>query len=121
MKNIIKDENIVMRVRAKLIGISLMNINGKDARYLTFEINEPIDNAHIALSPELKNIANMAGLNENTLMSLFQSLQQMQSQKFTFSLIIYADEYIDLGINFLVGKTYEFIFENEKVKIKIID
>jgi len=108
-------------MKAKLIGISLMNVNGKDARYLTFEVYEPQDGTHIALGPELKNLANMAGLSEDALSSLFQSLQQIQSQKFTFSWIIYTDEYIDLGINFTVGKYYEFLFENETIKIKVID
>ncbi len=105
----------------KLIGISLINVNGKDARYLTFEIAENTDSVHVSLSPELKNIANMAGLNENALSSIFQTLQQFQSQKYSFSWIIFADEYIDLGINFTVGKLYEFSFENGSIKISLLD
>ncbi|MGC8620068.1 MAG: hypothetical protein ACP5F1_05130 [Thermoplasmata archaeon] len=105
----------------KLIGITLINVNGKDARYLTFEISEKDENVHVSLSPELKNLANMAGLNENTLTYIFQSLQQIQSQKYTFSWIIFSDEYIDLGINFTVGKLYELIYENSSIKINIID
>lgn len=104
----------------KLMGISLINVNGRDSRYLTFEIVES-QKEHIALSPELKNLANMIGMNENTLTGLFQNLQQLQQQKYNFSMIIYADEYIDLGINFTVGQLYEFTFENGTIKIKNVE
>jgi hypothetical protein len=54
-------------------------------------------------------------------MALFNTIQQLQGmqQKYNFTLIIYNDEYIDLGINFDVGKIYEFIFEGGKIQIKL--
>ncbi|MCI4434572.1 MAG: hypothetical protein RXP30_06985 [Thermoplasmata archaeon] len=109
-------------MKAKLVGISMLNIMGKEARHLVFEIvSAQQGESHIALGPELRNIAQMAGLSQESLMALFNTIQQLQGmqQKYNFTLIIYNDEYIDLGINFDVGKIYEFIFEGGKIQIKL--
>ncbi|MBD6955763.1 MAG: hypothetical protein ACP5G5_03895 [Thermoplasmata archaeon] len=111
-------------MKARLVGISMVNVMGKEARHLVFEIvTEQQNESRIALSPELRNLAQMAGLSHETLLSIFNMVQQMQGiqQRYSFTLIIYNDEYIDLGINFDVGRVYEFRFEEGKIKISLAE
>lgn len=108
-------------MKAKLVSMSMVNVAGKEARHLIFEvITTQQGESHIALSPELRNLAQMAGLSQETLMSLFSMVQQMQGlqQRYNFTLLVYSDEYIDLSINFDVGRIYEFSFADGKIIIR---
>ncbi len=105
----------------KLVGMSLTNVFGNEARVLTFQIvNNQAGDSKVILSPEFKNILNMANVSEGLFTQLFQNIQQMTNMQYTFTWIIYNYEYLELGINFDVGKLYEFIFSEGKVKINII-
>ncbi len=109
-------------MKAKLVSTSIINIMGKEARHLVFElITQQQGESHIALSPELRNLAQMAGISAETFSAIFNMIQQGQSlqQRYNFTLIIYNDEYIDLGINFDVGKIYEFKYEEGKISISV--
>ena len=104
-----------------MISTSIINISGKEARQLIFELITKQADSHIALSPELRNLAQIAGISYETFNAIFQMIQQTQNiqQKYNFSLIIYNDEYIDLGINCDVGRISDFKFDGGKISINL--
>ncbi|MGC8610687.1 MAG: hypothetical protein ACP5JT_05445 [Thermoplasmata archaeon] len=105
----------------KLVGMSLINVFGNEARMLTFQIvNNQAGDSKVILSPEIKNAFNMMGMPDNFVTQMFQNIQQIANMQYTFTWIIYQYEYLELGINFDVGKMYEFIFSENNIKINTI-